>query len=1858
MPSAQDIVFVIPGQLMATRSGAAPSAPRGGLPGRVKASVRVGTRRAGGAPVRLSATPGEDVVVLHVAGGPALVLHPETARDLLLGQGKASRSAGLPDEVAVPAQLHWSGLEAAAATRTRGFLGDVLLQAVEVLTGLVKDEAADFVAGRVVAAVDGQVDAGVYELKPETLGALKGQTKLDRVDAAGEPMLVLLHGTFVDTASTFAKLWTQHPALVRGLFERYEGRVYALDHPTLGASPLANALTLVQALPDGARLHLATHSRGGLVAEVLARLCGQGGKLGAADLAPFADPADAEQRRELVTLAALVKARGIRVERLVRVACPARGTLLASRRLDAYVSVLRWTLQLAGVPVAPALLDFLGEVARRRADPSRLPGLAAMVPDSPLVRWLNAADEPIPGELRVVAGDLEGDSLGGWVKTLLADAFYWTDNDIVVQTRSMYGGTPRAGGASFLLDQGGKVTHFNYFGNERTATAVVDALLQDRPSGFRPIGPLSWAGQDSSGLRAARVARDGGKPAHERPAVFVLPGILGSHLKVGDQRVWLSLRLIGGLSQLAWKDGAPDGVSPDGPIGMIYDGLIDHLADSHEVIPFAFDWRRPIEDEARRLAQALTLALDARDASRQPVRLLAHSMGGVVARTVQIVAPAVWLRLMARDGARLLMLGTPNGGSWAPMQVLSGDDRFGNMLAAFGAPFQDHEARALMAGMPGFLQLQAGLFDEQRKLTRSEAWQALADRDLATVHEANWWHRNVFPTGGNELQLNPYRWGVPPQKVLDQAVALREKLDAQRERDLPGFASKLLLVAGKAPFTPDGWAWSDEGLVYRNAVDGGDGRVVLASALLPGVRTWTLDCEHGSLPAEEAAFGAYVELLERGDTDHLDRLASPARGGAAPAVATHLPSRPSRGVQPDAARPAQSMLDLLATPATMAPEALPRPGSALGISIVNGDLSFVRQPLLVGHYRSPKVTGTESVVDRMIGGAMQASLDAGLYPQKAGSHQVFVNAQAVPDNPWQAPRPEAAIVIGLGDEGSLKGPELVRAIRQATLAWLQRLSERREGAPASVTLAATLIGSGGLGVTPGDSACAIARGVREAADLVRMANQARRDEQPDGAIEWPVVTRLKLVEIYLERAAEAWRALQVLATATPGHFEIDPLIASGTGPLRRQIDTTYRGAGYDLISVESAGQPEGTIAFRLDTRRARSEVRASVTQAKLVRDLVKRASHDANDDRQIGHTLFQLLVPQELEAYLGGTDRMLLELDDGTAPIPWELLDLPEGRRAGGDARPWSIRCRLLRKLRKTEVRLAVQDATAEDHVLVVGEPALHDPRYVALPGALKEARAVAEALQGAGGLDPGRVRQVLHGESTTILNALFALPYRIVHIAGHGEPADKAAGHDGGVVMSDGTFLGPREIAKMRTVPELVFVNCCHLAKRDEAQLLAAPPAKGGIEDRAAFAYGVADKLIEIGVRCVVAAGWAVEDEPAALFAATLYRELLAGRRFIDAVAQAREEAWRHADGGNTWAAYQCYGDPDWVLRAETADAQGGRGDTLVEDYESLASPLGLALALEKLAVESRFQSRGAARQLDHIRHLEARFGPAWGGMGAVAEAFGVAYSEAKAFEPAVAWFARAVAANDGSASMRATEQWLNLRARLALDRAQADAGAAAGAELDEVLQQLAMLARLQPTIERHSLCGSAWKRLAMLEARQAQAAPDAAAARQHAAAAARARREAAASYEQAERLAVQGRHPDLFYPALNRMATALAAHAPGDAAWAGFDAEVVARVRQSLLERVERDPDFWSMVGAIEVDAFEAVAAGRLGADLEALLVRARDLQQRVAAPRSWASVADTADYALAAWGAAATAGEKAAVERWRATLRGWAR
>ena len=1871
--SPKEIVFIVPGQAVpaagATR-GAGPASTAAEFGGRstVTQRVQVGARRGGGESVRLVARPGLDAVVLHITNGPSLMLHPETARDLMLAQAgsadaaaagasrgqSAAGAAALPTEIAVPAQLSWQGLEQAPSVRgaTRGRLGDVLISAIDVVTGLLREPAAKFSAEKIGAHVDNQVDPGVYQLDAGEFDApLKGNgTKLANIKAADAPLLVLLHGTFSETQGTFGKLWKEHPQKVRDLFAHYGKRVYGLDHPTLTASPIDNALMLAQALPNGARVHLLTHSRGGLVAEVLARVCANT-ELDAKMLAPFKDPKYKAQKDALQKLADNLKGRDIRVERVVRVACPARGTLLASKRLDAYVSVLKWSLELARIPVAPAIVDFIGEVASQRTDPTVLPGMEAMTPDSALVQWLHAADGsgPLPGKLHVVAGDIQGDSIMSWVKTLLADAFYWTDNDLVVQTRSMYGGTPRApsggqAGASFLFDQGGKVTHFNYFSNPRTADAVCSALMQDAPADFRAIGPMSWAGSAGDGLRGARKAVSD-KPAAERPAVFLLPGILGSHLAVDGKRVWLGVRIIGGLSKLAYRAGAGN-VTPDGPMGVCYDDLVEFLSASHEVIEFAFDWRRPIEEEARRLADAMDVAMAARAATGQPVRLLAHSMGGLLARTVQLERPDTWKAWLARPGSRLLMVGTPNAGSFAPMQVLSGDDNFGNTLASFGLPFQDHQARQLMAEMPGFIQLQAGLLDESLGLAKSARWQALADDDIETVRRGNRWH-------DDETQRNAYRWGVPPQAVLDHAIAWRKKMDQQLIDVLPGCKDRIVLVTGHAKFTPTGFEIDPrEGLVYLDAPDEGDGRVTLNHALLPGVRTWRMDCVHSEMCNDKNAFEAFLELLNEGETQRLPALAAAAtatRGAATAALAgaTNLVrSRPSR-VRGAGSPPPTGINELFADSGE--PLAAPPPRSAaLRISVQNGNLKFVSNTLMLGHYGALALTGTEWVVDQFIGGAMSASLAAGLYPEVTGSHQIFVNTRQNPESPLSLPRPPHVVVAGLGEEGKLRSLDLTRTVRQATLAWAQRVAETPGNGAAHFELAATLIGSGGTGISVATSAQAVAQGVREANEKLQEGG-------------WPQVSHLRIIELYLDRATDAWRGLQLLVEASPEHFVLAPTVQAGAGALRRPLDSGYRGAAYDFISAttdhDEFGEPK--IVYTLDTKRARSEVRAQSTQARLVTELVRRASNDANRDTQIGRTLFQLLVPVEMEANLGGSSEMLLELDDGTAAIPWEMLDPPDDGRGAPDA-PWAIRSKLLRKLRTVEFRQQVSDARIEDAVLVIGEPQA-DPRlYPPLPAARAEAEAVRDALSGQQGLDAARVHTLIASgdglgpDAAAVTSALLAHRYRIVHIAGHGEPEELIEGKPPrlrGVVLSDDTFLGPREVQAMRVVPELVFLNCCHLAA-DAGRLLKRD------YDRASFAAGVAKQLIRIGVRCVVAAGWAVEDAAANSFATAFYRALLGGQRFMDAVHAGRVAARDTSPLGNTWAAYQCYGDPDWVWR-RSADDPKRVPPPVGAEFVGIATPVALALALETLAVRSTTQGANADSQREKIRHLETRFEVEWGGMGAVAEAFGLACAAATDIERAIHWYRRALAANDGSTSVKAGQELPNLMARLAWARVQrAQKGKGEGqlrvaldhaltqgrADIGAALAMLGALVAIAPTIERESLLGSAHKRLALLEAVAGRAKPQADAIARM-----------GEHYQRAEALARKAQHAELFYPALNRMAAELIANA-GQAGWAGFDPQHTALVRQSLESKRLDDPDFWSVVGLPELAVYEALAGKTLAAQLPVVLAAYEDLHARAGTAWMWASVADQAGFVLKPFSAGTSAEAKAAKEL-LGVLRGYA-
>jgi hypothetical protein len=301
-------------------------------------------------------------------------------------------------------------------------------------------------------------------------------------------------------------------------------------------------------------------------------------------------------------------------------------------------------------------------------------------------------------------------------------------------------------------------------------------------------------------------------------------------------------------------------------------------------------------------------------------------------------------------------------------------------------------------------------------------------------------------------------------------------------------------------------------------------------------------------------------------------------------------------------------------------------------------------------------------------------------------------------------------------------------VSQGILAWTQRRSESEPDAPFDI--ATTLIGSGGTGISAGQSARLIVQGVLEANE--RLTDSGRCP-----------VSRVYIIELYLDRATEAWGALRVQLEANPGRFSVSETIEIGVGGLRRPLDAGYRGTRYDLISAVTTPGDHGdvAIAYTLDTRRARTEVRAQKAQRELLRALVTSGSNNLDEDAFLGGTLFRLLVPVELEPFLAGTTEALIELDSGTAGIPWELLDSVPGGRTDGDTRPWAIRAKLIRRLRTSEFRRDVSAADSDGSVLVIGEPACDPQLYPRLPAANAEAKAIVETLESLAGLRGGRVK-------------------------------------------------------------------------------------------------------------------------------------------------------------------------------------------------------------------------------------------------------------------------------------------------------------------------------------------------------------------------------------------------------------------------------------------------------------------------------------------------------------------------------------
>ena len=1711
------------------------------------------------------------VMVLELPEGVTLISHPANLRDVLQrinpnavdadgalrldealqqrgGPGTGSRGGdglnsrgGVSDWISGIFQMSVGTdndpLIQAARRKACEFLGVDLTSGAEEKIAQYADLGVSWAGTKALMwAIESRLkrDPGLYRWSGGELSdrLASGDPQL-QADAKAGPLLVLIHGTGSSTQGSFDDLQSVSATYWRGFEQRYGNRVLALEHRSLSESPIDNALQLARALPEGAVIHLVTHSRGGLVGDLLCleKFDGliNGYALDAASLGE-ADPderaritaellkAHAEQRAALRDLAAELARKKLRIERYVRVASPARGTRLASGNFDVFLSgllsLMGWVPALKANLIYSAFKRVVLEVARNRTKPNLVPGIEAMLPGSPMAKFLARATPQAGIELAVISGDIEG---GGWLKklaVLFTDFTFFDncDNDLVVDTDAMSAGIARPDNARVLFDQGPAVSHFHYFANDITRTALQRWLLDaavDQIDNFKPLPAL-----DNKAVSISTTSRSADTNRAPQPVTILLPGIMGSHLWLKQRdRVWFSVPslLVGGLSKIERKPGAAkDDVSAEALFAQFYGDLHEHLQASHRVVAHAYDWRLPMDVLADQLAEVLRQQLDATAAQgvalAQPVRVLAHSMGGLVVRALVHKHPELWDELMQRSGARFLMLGTPNQGSHLMVETLIGK---ADTVRKLGVLDQAHDLQNvidIIAGFPGALQLlpKQGFKDTGEKQGSPAAVSDFFDTKVWGAFKADmrdfWFGNNIG--------------GLPSAEVLKQAQWLWAQ-DTLKTPSLPSkHADKVAYVFGCAAKTPCGIV--KEGNTWKMlGTPNGDGSVTWDSGRIDGIgQFFYMPAEHGDLPATHDYFPAITELLQAGSGGNLMTSPPTVRGielGHNQAVVSTYDAGPVP--YPSDMELAAGLFGSGGKTRNRSARAASQTRESLRLRVHAMDLRQVTQPILVGHYERDAISGPEALIDReLVNGELTIRNHLGLYAGAIGTASaVLLNGT---DVERQRGSYRGAVVAGLGPyDGSLTVSKLTDAVRTASLRYLITVLDSSAMARGvetmqGISLCSLLLGfNSSANLTIADSVQALVRGVMDA--NLQFAQTTRSQLR---------ITTLDLVEIYIDTAITATYAMQAVAKAMNDDKRIscrvnaDATMHQGQGMRHRLLDG--RGGGYwPRLMISDADRPTepGTssaaqsgpqkpaekLRYLYLGQRARAESVVQQRQPGLVEKLVESQVALGRYEADFSRTLFQLLIPNDFKDAARQMQQMVFVLDNSTANLPWELML--------ADDQPLATRTAMIRQLASSQYRVRVNQ-TLEARAYVVGNPstagfgkafpgpdALDRPSPSALEdlsAAEQEAILVGHVLVRQGFEIERAIGQ--SQRAIDIINRLYKHPYRIVHIAGHGLFEQRAA--DGrmrsGVVLSDGLLITAAEIDAMEVVPDLVFMNCCHLG-----QVQREPVAFNKL------AYSVARQLIEMGVRAVVVAGWAVEDAPAALFAQSFYEALMqANQSFGEAVFTARKTTWMRYPESITWGAYQAYGDPGWKIdpktnpsttatRAERSVWRGVAPEELTEKIVSLRQDL-----------QRRGEHLSPAQARSCVAQVEQWFKgtpPEWLARPDLYSALGDFYND---LGPAYAFWAktcfeRAVLAADpaGRAPLKAIEELAQSESRLA----EISGDVAMASRAIDRLQQLVALSgaalirsadhadALQLNHRRAGRLGSAYKRKAALHAR-----------------------------------------------------------------------------------------------------------------------------------------------------------------------------
>jgi hypothetical protein len=1069
----------------------------------------------------------------------------------------------------------------------------------------------------------------------------------------------------------------------------------------------------------------------------------------------------------------------------------------------------------------------------------------------------------------------------------------------------------------------------------------------------------------------ARTSAARAAAAEPKGNVVVIPGWMGSELTAfspggAQEPIWLNVPRImaGRFGRLRLGDDGRnsfdrhDDVRPSGILKRYYGEILLATAARWKVRAFWYDWRKDLDVAADQLYGAINEWFG-RD---RPVHIVAHSSGGLVARAFIRKYPKRWEAMWdgsasspARAGGRLVMLGTPNHGTFQALLAITG-------LAA-----------------------------TTRKLARLDRSRDLGE--LLQVFHSFPQSYQLLPSpfrvagAGQLYHSETYGYLNVPQTHLDRAKQLQSQMKK------PMGAERMVYVAGCGRPTYAGVRDYERihSLEDYRATTLGDGYVTHELGLLDGVSTYYVEEEHSALTANPNVLAALDQLLEEGRTEHLSEQPTPAadeEGARKQLLRDREPEE--RRVEElrnlEAARPEASHLsveerqagDVLTRDLLSPRQALSRRQQTLAVSMRHPtvEVGMVFSPIeeigyeevksanghpidaiAVGHYLGVRPRGSELGLDQAIsrkflrrpeGGGEVAESDLLLtqYSERGILRGELGQPFFLPD-PRDPSGRRVIAIIGMGMPGRFGTPELTVLARE--LCWaVGRMGKRH--------LAVASIGTRYKNLGIAEAISAWIRGLKNAItgaiedeerhiDRLTFAFNDPRMIAPAQAAILADVNRLRRqrrLEIrYEEMGTEELDRLGGLGLDWDRReFENDLARrrqgdrATGNADAPTRVTLSLEGGAYHFGAIsESASVPERSL--RLDPA--------------LVGEANAKLAAEADPDRQLerGRFLERLLVPNDLRGAMATNAPLVMMLDATTARIHWEMVAqsdransdnrfpaTPSDGPSGGEFdRKFEFADYYLGTSRGLTRQLRSTFSPPPEppppprrvlRILVVANPAADAP----LPGAEREGHEIADVFEAFNSVyeshcesrvDVVRLIGPAEATRTDVLEHLMLRAFDVLHFAGHcffNEQDPSLSGW----VFGRNQCLSAYELNRIDRIPKFVFSNACQSGVTPDRTSAISP----------GLAPSFAEAFFARGVTNFVCTAWSVDDTAALEFSLRLYQGLLGLRPRIgpgpryepaplepihEAMKQARLEIASQPHGVRTWGAYQHYGNPYYRL-------------------------------------------------------------------------------------------------------------------------------------------------------------------------------------------------------------------------------------------------------------------------------------------------------------------------------------------------------